>query len=80
MFYQLTLFMSKIPLYIFILLFSFTAKAQISIRGNIIDDKTKLAVEGATVKLMPRNILPATDATGRFSFKGKYDYWWHYLY
>lgn len=65
--------MSKIPLYIFILLFSFTAKAQISIRGNIIDDKTKLPVEGATITLMPANILAATDASGRFSFKGKYD-------
>src|SRR5450432_1992625 len=65
--------MSKILLYIFIPLFSLTAKSQVAIRGSIIDDKTKLPVEGATITLMPSNISAVTDASGRFIFKGKHD-------
>ncbi len=71
--YQLKFIMYKISLYIFILLFSMNVNAQVSIKGNIIDDKTKLPVEGATIKLMPANVFGVTDANGRFSFKGNYD-------
>ncbi|MEO8413611.1 MAG: TonB-dependent receptor [Ginsengibacter sp.] len=65
--------MYKVPLYICILLFSTIARSQLTIQGAIIDDKTKLPVEGATITLMPANIFTITDATGRFSFKGKYN-------
>jgi TonB dependent receptor-like, beta-barrel/TonB-dependent Receptor Plug Domain/CarboxypepD_reg-like domain len=65
--------MLKITLYIFVLLFSFAAKSQITIRGTIIDEKTKLPIEGATVTLEPSNLFTVTDASGRFYFKGQYD-------
>jgi hypothetical protein len=65
--------MDKIPLYLFIVLWSLTANSQISIKGNIVDNKTKFPVEGATVTLIPSKIFTVTDANGRFYFKGKYD-------
>ena len=65
--------MYKILLCIRILLLAITANSQVSIKGNIIDDKTRLPVEGATITLMPVNIFAVTDARGRFYFKGKYD-------
>ena len=61
--------MPKIPRYIFILLFSITAKSQVAIKGNIIDDKTNLPLEGVTVTLLPSHISTLTDARGHFTFK-----------
>ncbi len=65
--------MNKISFFIIILLFSLTVQSQVTINGNIIDDKTKLPVEGATITLEPSNMFTITNANGRFYFKGKYD-------
>ncbi|MEP6949385.1 MAG: TonB-dependent receptor [Ginsengibacter sp.] len=65
--------MSKVRFFISVLLFSISAKSQVIIRGSVIDDKSKLPVAGATIILMPANILAVTDVTGKFFFKGKYD-------
>ena len=65
--------MNKIPFYLVIILFSFSAQSQVTINGNIIDEKTKLPVEGATITLEPSNNFTLTNAEGRFFFKGKYD-------
>ena len=65
--------MNKIPFYIIIVLFSPTARSQVTVSGNVIDKKTKLPVEGATITLEPSNMVTITNANGRFYFKGKYD-------
>src|SRR5664279_5111006 len=65
--------MNKIPFYLVIILFSFSAQSQVTINGNIIDEKTKLPVEGATITLEPVKIFTLTNEDGRFFFKGKYD-------
>jgi hypothetical protein len=65
--------MNKTSFYVFILLFSITAKSQVVVNGNVIDNKTKLPVAGATITLMPADLFAVTDANGKFFFKDKYD-------
>ena len=65
--------MNKLSFIIFILLSSLQLICQTTIRGTIIDNKTNLPVEGATITLMPSRISAITDESGRFSFRGKYD-------
>ncbi len=52
---------------------SLSPMSQVSIRGNIVDSKTYLPVEGATVTLMPLKISTVTNENGRFIFRGRYD-------
>lgn len=47
--------------------------AQKGIWGNIIDNKTKRPVDGATVTLLPIQSSTVTNESGRFSFKVKFD-------
>ncbi|MEO8764052.1 MAG: TonB-dependent receptor [Ginsengibacter sp.] len=65
--------MFRVLLYFSMLLVSVGVKSQVSIKGSVIDDKTKLPVAGATIILMPAAIFAVTDANGKFMFKGKYD-------
>jgi hypothetical protein len=50
-----------------------TARAQTSIHGNVVDGKTNQPIEGATVTLVPFNVTTITDASGSFTFKGKFE-------
>ena len=63
----------KLILYSCFILISLTVRSQFIVKGYVIDDKTKLPVDGATITLMPAGIFTISDATGRFAFKGKYD-------
>ena len=58
---------------LFILSFFHASYAQISVRGKLLDSKTNLAIEGATISIAPAKIASITDETGRFSFKDKFD-------
>ena len=64
--------MYKFSFIIFLLLSSLQSMCQ-TIMGTIIDNKTNLPVEGATVTLLPSRISAITDESGRFFFRGKYD-------
>jgi hypothetical protein len=64
--------MAKILLTTIILFLSFVCISQVTIHGNVVDSKSNLPVEGATVTLQPSNICAITDANGNFIFKGKY--------
>lgn len=65
--------MYKLLLVIVLFLSSLTAISQVTVRGTIVDNKTNLPVEGATITLLPSRISAVTDESGRFYFKGKYD-------
>ncbi len=65
--------MYKISLIIILFLYSLQSISQTVIQGNIVDNKTSLPVEGATITLLPAGVSSITDGSGRFSFKGKYD-------
>ena len=56
-----------------ILSFFISSYSQIIVRGKLLDSKTNLAVEGATITISPANVSASTDETGRFSFKDKFD-------
>jgi len=42
------------------------------IQGSVVDKKTNMPIEGATVTLLPANTSTVTDITGRFIFKGQH--------
>ncbi|MEP6596588.1 MAG: TonB-dependent receptor [Ginsengibacter sp.] len=65
--------MFRFTLTILVVLISFQAISQVTVKGNLIDIDTKLPVDGATITLMPANISQVSDARGKFTFKGKYD-------
>ncbi|MCW3105841.1 MAG: CarboxypepD reg-like domain, partial [Segetibacter sp.] len=65
--------MYQVSLIIMFVISSLQAISQAVISGNIVDYKTNLPVEGATITLLPSNISSVTNEGGRFSFKGKYD-------
>jgi len=57
--------------FVFFLLFIYTssvANAQQSIKGTVLDGKTNLPVEGATVTIIPLNLSTVTDERGKFLF------------
>ncbi|HRI21945.1 MAG TPA: TonB-dependent receptor plug domain-containing protein, partial [Panacibacter sp.] len=64
--------MHKLSLFAFVLLVSMSAMAQATLRGTVIDGKTNLPVEGATVMVLALKISSVTDATGKFILKGKF--------
>ena len=69
------LFMSRIYLVVFSLLFSFALQAQVSkiVRGKLIDQKTKYAVEEVELELKntatKATFVSETDDDGKFAFK-----------
>jgi outer membrane receptor protein involved in Fe transport len=63
--------MSKLSFFIILFLCSLQPMAQVVIRGNIVDSKTKLPVEGATITLLPARVSSVTDETGRFFLKNR---------
>lgn len=69
------LFMSRIYLVVFSLLFSFALQAQVSkiVRGKLIDQKTKYAVEEVALALKntatKATFVSETDDDGKFAFK-----------
>ncbi len=65
--------MYKFSFIIILFLLSLNAVSQVVIQGYIIDGKTQLPVEGATITLSPSKASSVSDESGRFSFKGKYD-------
>lgn len=65
--------MYKLSLIILLILSSSRAISQAPVKGIVIDNKTNLPVEGATITLLPSNISAITDESGRFIFKGKND-------
>lgn len=65
--------MSRLYVLITLIIISFPGFSQVVVKGNLIDSKTQFPVEGATVTLLPEKISTFTDASGRFSFKGRYD-------
>ncbi len=65
--------MNKLLIFLLFFVYSINAIAQTNIKGNIIDNKTRRPVEGATVMLMPAGVSGITNESGSFSFKGKFD-------
>ncbi len=62
-----------ITLFILSIFISAFCQAQMVVRGKLLDNKTNLPVEGATITILPANVSASTDETGRFSFKDKFD-------
>ena len=60
--------------YLFLIIIAlnvFPTFSQIIVKGNVVDSKSNLPVEGATVTLLPSHISMASNANGSFIFKIK---------
>ncbi len=64
--------MYRLLLLLFISILTNNAISQVTLKGNLVDANTNLPVDGATITLLPNKISQVTDASGRFSFKGRF--------
>lgn len=65
--------MRSLLLFIILIIFFVPALSQVVVKGYVIDKRTNLPVESATITLIPAKVSALTDASGRFFFKGLYD-------
>ncbi len=59
----------KFFLFYIVIIFTVPAMSQQLLQGSVADSSTNLALEGATITLLPSKISTATNANGKFVFK-----------